>query len=179
MPESFRLRVVSYKVRSLPADPGQLACITTVHPRDLSLCGGTSPRDRAVQGPRARNLVSLSRLSLSPFSLSLFRSLPPRLPNPRALVGGVRRQAVRRQVFQVPYILRFEPSLDAFSLRSDVMRSLKIHSSASCDLTMPPPLRRFLEAVNQASLRSASRGEPPNLYVILVWPKQYRNGCPP
>jgi len=35
---------------------------------------------------------------------------------------------VYRQVFQVPQILHFEPSLDALSLRSDVISSIKILS---------------------------------------------------
>ena len=39
---------------------------------------------------------------------------------------GVRLYNVYRQVFQIPYILHFEPSLDALSLRSDVISSTKI-----------------------------------------------------
>ena len=35
---------------------------------------------------------------------------------------------VYRQVSQVTYILHAEPSLDAFSLRSDVISSIKMHS---------------------------------------------------
>ena len=34
---------------------------------------------------------------------------------------------VYRKVFEVPYILHFEPSLDASSPRSDVMSAMKIH----------------------------------------------------
>ena len=54
-------------------------------------------------------------------SALLLRGLPLRLRSP----GCYTPNLVYRQVVEVPWILHFEPTLDAFSLRSDVISSIK------------------------------------------------------
>ena len=85
---------------------------------------GRAPFESAgVLGTSEERASALAYAAAGEHVLHLRETISARLlPPPRSLSM---LHIVHRQVFEVPYILKFEPSLDASRLRSDVISSMK------------------------------------------------------
>jgi hypothetical protein len=90
-------------------------------------------RDRGLEGLKGDHLPALA----FPAAPHAKHAVAPALPQRKRRCSSVHFRAcgklfvtdtmyiVYRQVFQIPLILRFEHSMDTFSLRSDVISSVK------------------------------------------------------